>query len=197
MVYSLVQVVVLAALPDPASAARPLAAAAATFLGPVGATLMAFAALISVYGYIAGAMVNVPRLTYAMAQEADLPALFGRGAPDLSHPIPLGRHLLGIDLADGRSSSFLQNLSLSAISRLLTYGLVCAALVRFRRWEATGTGPSLPPARFRAAAGPALAALGDCLLAHNGHPDVPPGTTGGERDAADRALELALGAEKG
>src|SRR5512143_567987 len=81
VLYCLTQVVVLAALPDPTASTRPLAAAARQFFGPAGAILMALAAMLSVYGYLAGGMVNVPRLTYAMASENDIPAIFGRIHP--------------------------------------------------------------------------------------------------------------------
>jgi basic amino acid/polyamine antiporter, APA family len=159
VVYTLVQVVVLAALPDPAASPRPLAAAAASFLGPNGGTLMALAALVSVYGYIAGAMVNVPRLTYAMAAEADLPGLFARVHPVYRTPylsVVIYAVLVWLMAA---SSGFLQNLSLSAVSRLFTYGLVCAALLQFRRRETSGAS-TVATAHFRPGAGPVLAILG-------------------------------------
>lgn len=160
IVYSLVQVVVLAALPAPGASARPLAEAARVFLGPGGATLMALAAMISVYGYIAGAMVNVPRLTYAMAEEADLPSIFSRVHPVFRTPyvsVVIYATLVWVMAA---SSGFLQNLSLSAVSRLFTYGLVCAAMLQFRRWEQSGDSHGIAPARFRLPVGAVIAILG-------------------------------------
>jgi amino acid transporter len=56
-------------------------------------------------------------------------------------------------------SGLLQNLSLSAVSRLVVYGLVCASLPVFRRRDAHAS-PAVGAARFRAPAGVALAALG-------------------------------------
>ena len=130
----MVQVVVIAALADPGASARPLAAAAQVFLGPIGAGLMAGGALVSVYGYLAAAMLNVPRLTYAMAAEGDLPPKLGAVHPRLPHAARLGdalrRRWSGPSPSAG---TFLQNLSLSAVSRLLTYGAVCVALVVLRR----------------------------------------------------------------
>ncbi|MBA3317225.1 MAG: APC family permease, partial [Gemmatimonadales bacterium] len=86
LLYTLVQIVVIAALADPAASPRPLAAAAGVFLGPLGAWLMAAGALVSVYGYLAAAMVNVPRLTYAMAAEGDLPPRLGLVHPRFQTP---------------------------------------------------------------------------------------------------------------
>jgi len=57
------------------------------------------------------------------------------------------------------AGSFLQNLSLSAVSRLLGYGAICVALVVLRRREGRGE-PGIGAAWFRVPAGPAVAVLG-------------------------------------
>jgi amino acid transporter len=121
---------------------------------------MALAALISVYGYLAGAMVNVPRLSYAMAVEGDLPPALGRVHPRFHTP-----HVSVIVYATlvwllAASGSFLQNLTLSAVSRLFTYGVVCAALIACRRREELPDAPPVPPAKFRLPAGKVWAVLG-------------------------------------
>lgn len=150
VLYCLTQIVVLAALPDPSATTRPLAAAAREFMGPTGAVLMAFAALLSVYGYLAGGMVNVPRLTYAMAEQRDIPAWFGRIHPRWKTPVAsIATYAILVWLL-AASGGFLGNLSLSAVSRLFTYGVVCVALLRFRRLESEGR---VPPARIRLPAG--------------------------------------------
>jgi amino acid transporter len=159
LLYVLVQVVVIAALADPAASDRPLAAAAQVFLGPLGAGLMAAGALISVYGYLAAAMVNVPRLTYAMAAEGDLPPRLGAVHPRFRTPHVSVLAFAATVWAFAAAGSFIQNLSLSAVSRLLTYGAVCVALVVLRRRENVredGVGE----ARFRVPAGEVVAALG-------------------------------------
>jgi len=158
--YSLVQLVVNAALVDPAAHQRPLAAAALGFLGPGGAVLMALAAMVSVYGYLAGAMVNVPRLTWAMADRGDLPPFFGHIHPRFRTPavsVALFAVLVWVLAA---SSGFLQNLTLSAVSRLFTYGAVCCALIVFRVRDAAGPTPSVPAPTFRLPYGILVAALG-------------------------------------
>jgi APA family basic amino acid/polyamine antiporter len=158
VLYSLVQLVVLAALVDPAASQRPLAAAAREFLGPAGAALMATAGLLSVYGYLAGATVNVPRLTYAMAAEGDLPRPFAWIHPRFKTPavsVVIYAVLVWLLAASG---GFLSNLSLSAVSRLFTYGVVCAALPRLRSLDRIGQGGTL--ARFRLPAGEVWAAAG-------------------------------------
>jgi basic amino acid/polyamine antiporter, APA family len=159
LVYTLVQAIVIAALENPGASPRPLAAAAQVLLGGWGATLMAVGALVSVYGYLAGAMLNVPRLTYAMAEQGDLPPRLGAVHSRFRTPhvsVMLFAVLVWVFAAAG---SFLQNLTLSAVSRLFTYGAVCAALVVLRRRERAGSS-DLNPAWFRLPAGRTVAFLG-------------------------------------
>jgi APA family basic amino acid/polyamine antiporter len=158
LLYTLVQLVVLAMLADPASTDRPLAAAAHVFLGPVGGWLMAAGALVSVYGYLAASMVNVPRLTYAVAAEGDLPPGLATVHPRFRTPHVSVVVFAGAVWALAAAGSFLQNLSLSAVSRLLTYGMVCVALIVLRRRERERG--DVEPAWFRVPAGPLVAGLG-------------------------------------
>ena len=159
LLYTLVQVVVTATLPDPATSDRPLADAARLLFGASGATLMAIGALISVYGYLAGAMLLVPRLTYAMAEQGDLPPWMGAVHRRFLTPHVSVMLFAGLVWLLAASGGFLQNLTLSAVSRLLTYGAVCVALVVFRRRDIRAPGP-IEPAWLRIPAGPAVAGLG-------------------------------------
>ncbi len=159
LLYTLVQVVVIAALADPAASPRPLAAAAQVFLGPLGAGLMAAGALVSVYGYLAAAMLNVPRLTYAMASEGDLPPKLGAVHPTFRTPHVSVLLFAAMVWTFAAAGDFLQNLTLSAVSRLLTYGAVSVALVVLRRKESEKV-EGVEPVWFRVPAGSAVAALG-------------------------------------
>jgi len=160
IVYASVQLAVLAALPDPASSTRPLAAAAGVFLGAGGAALMAVAALVSVYGYLASGMVNVPRLTYAMAEQRDLPGVFARVHTKFNTPHVSILFYAALTWILAVQGNLIQNLSLSAVSRLLTYGVVCAALIQFRSRERQQRTGEDGPAFFRLPFGHAFAALG-------------------------------------
>jgi APA family basic amino acid/polyamine antiporter len=158
VLYTLVQAVVVAALEDPGASPRPLAAAAHVILGPAGSTLMAAGALVSVYGYLAGAMLNVPRLTYAMAEQGDLPARFGAVHRRFRSPHVSVLLFAALVWAFAASGTFLQNLTLSAISRLFTYAAVCVALVALRRRESSSS--ELGRAWFRIPGGTLVAFLG-------------------------------------
>jgi len=159
LLYTLVQAIVIAALDDPGASPRPLAAAAQVFLGSWGASLMAVGALVSVYGYLAGAMLNVPRLTYAMAEQGDLPAQLGAVHSRFRTPHVSVLLFAALVWAFAAAGNFLQNLTLSAVSRLFTYGAVCAALVVLRRSERAGA-PDPHPAWLRLPAGRTVAFLG-------------------------------------
>ena len=119
---------------------------------------MAACALLSTFGYLAGGMVNVPRLTFAMAEQGDLPRVFRKVHPGFRTPYVSILCYGGLVWAMAASGSFLQNLTLSVVARLVTYGLVCAALPVLRRRD--GRPGSPPPAAFRLRGGWVFAAAG-------------------------------------
>jgi amino acid transporter len=161
VVYLAAQLAVLATLTEPAATDRPLAASARVMLGSGGAVLITIAALISVYGWLASNMLNVPRLTMAMAERGDLPAFFGRIHPQFHTPWISILIFAAVSLALALQAGLLQNLSLSAVSRLFVYGGVCAALPVLRSRERRGIDtPGMQPALFPVRGGNVLAAIG-------------------------------------
>lgn len=153
VIYTLVHVVVLSVLPDPAGAQRPLAAAARQFLGPAGAIMITLGALISVYGYLSSQTLIVPRLTFAFAEQHDFPQLFAKVHPRFRTPHVSIVIFAVLVLALAVAGTFRWNVLLSAVARLFTYGFVCAALIVLRKKR-----PEAPA--FRLPAGPALSVLG-------------------------------------
>jgi amino acid transporter len=132
-IYTLIQFVVTRVLSSPTSTDRPLALVAEKLIGPVGALVMALAAMFCVYGYLSGQMLNVPRLTYALAEQKDFPGFFAAIHPRFSTPylsILTFAFLVWVLAAAG---SYRWNVMLSALARLFTYGFVCAALPTLRR----------------------------------------------------------------
>jgi amino acid transporter len=153
VVYALVQVVVTGILPDASQSDRPLAAAAHLFVGPAGAGFITLGALISVYGLLSSMTLYTPRLTFALGEQGDFPAVFARVHPRFRTPYvsiaAFGALVWGLAVA----GSFKWNVTLSAVARLFTYGATCGALVAFRK---------KPPekAAFQLPAGSAFAVLG-------------------------------------
>jgi len=159
LVYLAAQVTVLATLTDPDANNRPLAAAARVILGGKGAMFMTLAALLSTYGWLASNMLNVPRLTMAMADRRDLPSFFNRIHPVFRTPYISIIFFAVLSIVLALQAGLVSNLSLSAVSRLFTYGAVCAALPVFRRWDRDQPG-RVEPALYRAPAGNVVAMIG-------------------------------------
>ena len=164
VVYLAAQLTVLVTLTEPAATNRPLAASARVMFGSGGAVIITIAALISVYGWVASNMLNVPRLTMAMADQGVLPKFFSKIHPTYRTPYISIIIFALISLALALQAGLLQNLSLSAVSRLLLYGGVCLSLPVFRWREARGIQtPGVEPALFRVKGGPILAMIGVVL----------------------------------
>ena len=153
VVYTLVQVVVLGTLENAGQSQRPLSDAARAFLGAKGAALIAAAALVSIYGYTAASMLNAPRLTYALAERGDFPSFFAAVHPRFHTPHVSIATFYVLVLALAAAGTFERIATLSAVARLFTYGMVCAALLHLRRAREE------PPA-FRVPAAPAVVAVG-------------------------------------
>lgn len=139
IVYLGMHLVVMGAFTDPAAFARPevrdrpVAEAARVFLGDGGALLIVIGVLLSTYGYLAGAFVSGPRLTFAFAEQGDFPRFFAAIHPRFQTPyvsILVHAVLVGAFVIYG---DFIWNAILSAVARLVTYGLVCAAVPVLRR----------------------------------------------------------------
>jgi amino acid transporter len=152
-IYTLIQIVVMSALPTPEATKRPLADAAHVFMGNSGAALITAGALISVFGYLSASMLNVPRLTYALAEARDFPRTFGLVHPKFHTPhvsiIIYAVVLWGVTVA----GSFQWNASLSAVARLFSYSFVCGALIKLRLDKPAADA-------FRLKFGPVFASLG-------------------------------------
>lgn len=159
LIYLAAQLTVLTTLTDPTATNRPLAASARVMLGDPGALAITAVALLSVTGWLASNLLNVPRLTMAMAERGEMPKIFGRIHPVFRTPwfSILAFGVVSWILA--LQAGLLQNISLAAVSRLFTYGLVCAALPKLRRMEARGD-PAAGEARFRVTGGVVLGIVG-------------------------------------
>lgn len=139
--YALIQLAAQHLVPALATTERPLLAAGAAWIGPVGALLVALGILASVGGNLLGSMFSTPRISYRLALDGQLPQWFG-----VVHP----RHLMPANsiLAYGiaafalaASGSFVWLAVVSVLTRLLLY-LACIASMPAVRRQA-GDGPRL------------------------------------------------------
>jgi basic amino acid/polyamine antiporter, APA family len=152
VIYTLVQVVVSGTLSDPAATQRPIADSAMAVLGSRAAAAISIGALFSIYGYLSANMLHTPRLTFALAERGDIPAIFARIHPRFRTPdvsiVLYTAFLLTFTLA----GSFRWNITLSAIVRLFAYGSIAIALLILRKRNPDADA-------FRLPGGPVLAVV--------------------------------------
>ncbi len=160
VLYALIQWVVVGVLPDAAHSQRPLADVARLAVGPVGGALIAVGALISFYGYLSAKILAMPRVPFALAEQGDFPKAFAAVHRRFHTPyvsiLVFAAMIWGLALI----GDFKWNVTLSAVARLVYYGVGCAALPILRRKQPEGAS-----AMFHLPAGNLFAVLGVILCA--------------------------------
>jgi basic amino acid/polyamine antiporter, APA family len=144
VLYSLLQWVVVGVLAEPAHSQRPLADVMRVVSGEPGAALISIGALVSVYGYLSANMLTTPRGIFAPAQNGDFPALLAAIHPRWRTPyvsIVLFAVLLW---GFSQFASFSWNVTLSAVTRVVYYAGICAAVPVLRRRQPEAAAFRLP-----------------------------------------------------
>jgi basic amino acid/polyamine antiporter, APA family len=153
VIYTLVQWICVGILPNASRTERPLAEVAHLALGANGAIIVTIGALISFYGYLSAKTLGIPRVPFALAEQGDFPRIFAAVHPKFHTPYFSILVFAALTWALALFGSFAWNLTLSAVARLVYYGVGCAALPVLRKKL---PGKSL----FRLPAGRVFAALG-------------------------------------
>jgi amino acid transporter len=149
-----VQIVALGVHPDLATSLRtPLADTAGLMMGPAGAALLTLGVLVSTSGNSMGQALSGSRNLFALAEQRDLPAVFGYVHPGFRTPVTAIVVTSGVALVLGLSGTFATLAAASAISRLLVYVATCAAVVRLRHARYASV---VKPATFVVPFGPAI-----------------------------------------
>jgi amino acid transporter len=155
--YVLIQVVAIGTLPELATSQRPLADAAARFLGPSGAVMITVGIVVSLAGNLNVLMLSASRIIFAMAEHGELPAPLAAIHPRHRTPplavLATAAIMLGLTL----SGTFLWLLTLSTLARLVAYMATAGALPVLRR------SPDAPEAKFRLPGGVAVSVAAICL----------------------------------
>ena len=133
LIYALIQWVVVGVVADAVHSTRPLADVARIAIGPVGAALVAIGALISFYGYLSAKILAMPRVLFALAEEGDFPKSFAAVHRRFQTPYISILAFAGLVWMFSLIGEFKWNVTLSAVARLLYYGVGCAALPVLRR----------------------------------------------------------------
>lgn len=131
--YILIQIVSIGTLPTLASSEKPLADAAGLFMGKTGTTLIAAGAVFSVTGTLNAIMLVGSRLPFAFSEEKQFPKLFSFIHPRYNTPTWSLLLFMFITIIISLNYSFLSAASISAITRVMIYGIVCLTLILLRK----------------------------------------------------------------
>ena len=149
LLYVAVQVVAQGLLGTdlPRHADGPLAAAMTRAVGPAGGLLLLIGAAVSMFGYLSGMMLAIPRTLFAFARDGYLPRALARVHPRTHVPVAaIITHGVVVS-ALAVTGSFQSLAVLSNISALLLYLLcsVAAFELRRRNVELAGGAPYRMP----------------------------------------------------
>jgi APA family basic amino acid/polyamine antiporter len=142
VLYILIQVVCVGTLPELATSQKPLADAGNHFLGAAGGAIISAGAIISIMGNLNIVLLSGSRVPFAMAEQKQLPAFVARVNKRFFTPDVAIISTAALMLVLTLKQSFVQALTISAIARLVTYAVTCAALPVLRR------RPDTTPALF-------------------------------------------------
>ncbi len=131
--YVLIQVVCIGTLPELAASRRPLADAANRFLGAGGAALITFGIVMSLAGNLNVLILSASRIIFAMGELGDLPPRMAEIHPRFRTPVASVIGTVVVMLALTLSGTFIYLVTLSTISRLVTYFATCSVLPILRR----------------------------------------------------------------
>lgn len=153
VIYILIQAVSIGTLPNLGGTERPLADAAAMFLGPIGASIIAAGAITSIIGNLNVNLLTSPRIPFAMSTRGELPKTLSAIHSKFRTPhvaiVVSGILMLALTL----SSSLIYALTVSTIARLLAYAATCIALPTLRYKS------DAPPAQFRVPGGTIISVI--------------------------------------
>ncbi|MDQ2666386.1 MAG: amino acid permease [Gemmatimonadota bacterium] len=125
----------------------PLASAAAVALGPAGRTMILVGSIVSMFGYVSGMMLAVPRMLFALGRDGFLPRVVARVHPVQGTPqvaIGVQTVIVGVLAVSG----LFEALAIASnVAALLVYAACAVAVLELRRRDVrTGGIPFRIPA---------------------------------------------------
>ncbi len=136
LVYLTVQVVAQGVLgASLAGRTTPLADAAGAALGAPGRTLVLAGMVISMFGYVSGVTLAVPRMLFAFARDGYLPAPLARVHSHYSTPHVAILAQAAIVIALATTGTFEELAVIANVATLVVYAACCVAVLVLRRRE--------------------------------------------------------------
>ncbi|WP_286261440.1 APC family permease [Thalassotalea atypica] len=132
VLYFCIQAIAVSVLPNLASTEAPIAAAASTMTGDIGAVIITVAAIISIAGNLSTVIFTAPRMTYALAEQGNFPSWFAKVTSE--EKIPRNAILFLVIVAGflAITGSFIWLAIVSSLARLIGYFIAIAALVKLQ-----------------------------------------------------------------
>jgi amino acid transporter len=167
--YVLVQYACMLTLPGLSESRRPVADAAVVIFGSSGGSGVAAGAIVLMLGTLLSQMIGTTRTLMAMGEQEQLPSFIATLHRGRRVPVFATLVTAGAALAATVFSTFTTALTITVVTRVLTYSIVCLALPVLRRRQ------HVAPA-FRLGSGPAIAlmsaALSVWLIVTAASPDI-------------------------
>ncbi len=133
LIYTLIQVVATGTFPGLAQSEKPLADAAANFLGPAGGILIAIGALLAIAGVNSGIALTGPRNLYVLSADGFLPETFAKIHPKFHTPyVAIGINTI-LTLILFLTGTFEYLIIASVMVSLLQYIPTCLAVIVLRK----------------------------------------------------------------
>ena len=152
IIMTLTQIVAIGTLPGLAASKTPLADASLLFMGAGGAVLMTIGAVLSTTGNNMGQALSGSRNMFALAEQGDLPRIFGYVHPRFRTPVTAILITSSVALVMALSGRYSDLALASAVSRLLVYVATCASTLKLR------SSRTVPPPTFVVPWGPVIPA---------------------------------------
>lgn len=144
LLYLAIQLVSMAAVPNISESATPLLTVASALLGETGAIILMVGVVASVAANLLGAIFSTPRASFALAEDGNLPQWFATINPRFNTPANSILFFGAIALLLTLYGSFLWLAAATVVSRVLLYGLTCAAVPVLRKQLASDASFVLP-----------------------------------------------------
>ena len=131
-VMTLTAAVTAGLLPDVGASKTPVADASALVMGVFGGLLVSVGSAISMTGNNMGQLLSGSRSVFALAEQGDLPAVFGRVHPTYRTPHVAIWFTSIVLVVLALTGSFVFLAAVSAVARLVVYMSACGATLRLR-----------------------------------------------------------------
>ena len=164
VIYLTVQVVAQGVLgASLAGRAAPLADAAGAALGAPGRTVVLVGMVVSMFGYVAGVALAVPRMLFAFGRDGYLPGALARVHERYNSPHVAIIVQAVIVIALSTTGTFEELAIIANVATLVVYAACCVAVLVLRRQETAGARSAV--AAFRAPLGGAVPVLAIAAIA--------------------------------